>query len=198
MARTSPRDLDGLAKRMREITGIDFTVGWAYGRPRLYSDGESREVSPRLPSGQLLDWMHAYMKGWHDSNRSGDFPVTLIGDPEHPEKQRQAVRRLTGRDNPAGQLWYPGGVAIGRYKMGEAGTRYYVIPVESTRGWDYPTLVHMFPDNLRPDGLALVDARLGYEHSGQAGYRLFKVRVAGKWSRPLPLRTSLSAIPGIA
>ena len=29
----------------------------------------------------------------------GDFPITLIGDPEHPERQRQAVRRLT-RGNP--------------------------------------------------------------------------------------------------
>lgn len=100
-------------------------------------------------------------------------------------------------DNPAGQLWYPGGVAIGRYKMGEAGVRYYVIPVESTHGWDFPTLVHMFPDNLRPDGLALLEARLGYEHSGQQGYHLFKVRVNGKWSRPLRLRTSLTEIPGV-
>lgn len=100
-------------------------------------------------------------------------------------------------ENPAGQLWYPGGVAIGRYKMGEAGMRYYVIPVESTHGWDFPTLVHMFPDNLRPDGLALVEARLGYEHSGQQGYHLFKVRVGGKWSRPLRLRTSLTEIPGV-
>jgi hypothetical protein len=29
-----------------------------------------------------------------------DFPVTLIGDPEHAARQRETVRRLTGRDNP--------------------------------------------------------------------------------------------------
>jgi len=100
-------------------------------------------------------------------------------------------------ENPAGQLWYPGGVAVGRYKMGEAGVRYYVIPIESTHGWDFPTLAHMFPENLYPDGLALLEARLGYEHSGQQGYHLFKIRVGGKWSRPLRLRTSLTEIPGV-
>lgn len=124
----------------------------------------------------------------------------VYGDYSKRDAMREFLAAVNGREergNPAGQLWYPGGVAIGRYKMGEAGTRYYVIPVESTHGWDFPTLVHMFPDNLRPDGLALVEARLGYEHSGQQGYHLFKVRVGGKWSRPMRLRTSLTEIPGV-
>jgi len=126
---------------------------------------------------------------------SKHFPINV--DPTPAEKRAVFESLTRRRGNPAGQLWYPGGVAIGRFNMGEAGTRYYVIPVESTHGWDFPTLVHMFPDNLRPDGLALAEARLGYEHSGQQGYHLFKVRVNGKWSRPLRLRTSLTEIPGV-
>lgn len=122
-----------------------------------------------------------------------DVEVVEVWEPEGKGRRHGG----TTLHNPVGQLWYPGGVAIGRYKMGEAGIRYYVIPVESTIGWDFPTLVHMFPDNLRPDALALIEARLGYEHSGQHGYHLFKVRVGGKWSRPMRLRTSLTEIPGV-
>jgi hypothetical protein len=124
-----------------------------------------------------------------------DFPINL--DPT-PAEKRDVFERLTRRrGNPEGQLWYPGGVAIGQFAMGEAGKRYYVIPVESTVGWDFVTLRSMFPENLVPDRIALLEARLGYERSGQQGYRLFKVRVGGKWSRPLPLRTGLDSLPGI-
>ena len=28
-------------------TGLDLTVGWAYGRPREYANAQSVEVSPR-------------------------------------------------------------------------------------------------------------------------------------------------------
>lgn len=175
---------------------------YEYGGVTLNSGGY-RTVTTKQRMRQFLPLGWHMDRDWSLHGRSPDnesLDLTFYDGIGVPTREGFPPRQESGgklRENPAGQLWYPGGVAIGRYKMGEAGTRYYVIPVESTVGWDFPTLVHMFPDNLRPDGLALADARLGYEHSGQQGYRLFKVRVAGKWSRPLPLRTSLTAIPGV-
>lgn len=182
MARTSQRDLNNMAHHIENVTGLAVMIDWAYGAPRLVSGDGSREISPRLPSGQLMDWMRAFLSGYDAANR--------------PEAE--SWKHMRGiRGNPAGQLWYPGGVAIGSYKMGEVGTRYYVIPVETTVGWDFVTLRGMFPENLVPDRIGLFEARLGYEYSGQQGYRLFKIRVGGKWSRPLPLRTGLAEIPGL-
>ena len=45
-------------------TGLDLTVGWAYGRPRVYANQQSVEVSPRLPKPQLQEWLWAFEKGW--------------------------------------------------------------------------------------------------------------------------------------
>lgn len=63
MARTSKSDLNEMANFLSKNTGIDFEIGWAYGAPRLQADRGSRDVSPRLPSGQLMDWMHAFAAG---------------------------------------------------------------------------------------------------------------------------------------
>ena len=41
----------------------DFSVGYAYGKPRLYRNDNSREVSPRLPKDQLADWIGAFIYG---------------------------------------------------------------------------------------------------------------------------------------
>jgi len=71
VARTSSKDLDNVAKHLSALAGKPYTVGWAYGKPRLYTDGESTEVSPRLPSGQLLDWMYAFAKGFDTGYKAG-------------------------------------------------------------------------------------------------------------------------------
>ena len=63
MARTSKSDLDEQAEFLSRMTGIDFSIDWAYGAPRLSSDRGSRDVSPRMPSGQLMDWMNAFAAG---------------------------------------------------------------------------------------------------------------------------------------
>lgn len=69
MARTSQRDLTEMAARISSVTGVSVMIGWAYGHPRLESGDGSREISPRLPSGALMDWMRAYLQGWYDHDR---------------------------------------------------------------------------------------------------------------------------------
>jgi hypothetical protein len=54
----------------RILPGHDYEVTWAYGQPRLYRDGGSVEVSPRLATGALSDWMSAYIAGIHAAVRS--------------------------------------------------------------------------------------------------------------------------------
>lgn len=63
MTRTTKQDLHELARVISNATGEPYTVEWAYDRPRLYRQGGSVEVSPRLPPGQLSEWMQAYLKG---------------------------------------------------------------------------------------------------------------------------------------
>ena len=76
--RTTRADLDQLAviidhallcKPGVPCTKLDpdlrHTVEYAYGSPRLYRARGSVEVSPRLPAGQLADWMRAYIAGIH-------------------------------------------------------------------------------------------------------------------------------------
>lgn len=36
-----------------------LVIEWAYGRPRLYDKGGARELSPRLPNGE----MHTFLQG---------------------------------------------------------------------------------------------------------------------------------------
>ena len=69
MARTSQRDLSEMAAHIESITGIPVMIGWAYGAPRLESADGSREISPRLPSGQLMDWMRAFLAGYDAATR---------------------------------------------------------------------------------------------------------------------------------
>lgn len=57
------RDLERLLTVLNYRTEGGFSIGYAYGRPRLFRAGESVEVSPRLPRGQLADWMRAYIAG---------------------------------------------------------------------------------------------------------------------------------------
>lgn len=45
-------------------TGLDLSIEWAYGQPRVHRDGGSRDVSPRLPMGQMSDWIQAFWTGW--------------------------------------------------------------------------------------------------------------------------------------
>jgi hypothetical protein len=63
---TTRKELEHLAEMIdRRLSLPEGThdVEYAYGRPRLVSNGGSKDVSPRLPAGQLEDWMRAYLGG---------------------------------------------------------------------------------------------------------------------------------------
>lgn len=63
--RTTRRELEQLAKTINIALAQkdEYFVQWAYGQPRLMRAGGSVEVSPRLPSGQLAQWMRAFYAG---------------------------------------------------------------------------------------------------------------------------------------
>lgn len=66
MARTTIRELALLARSIDDALGLPegtHDLDIAYGSPRLVCNGGSHDVSPRLPAGQLLDWMRAYKAG---------------------------------------------------------------------------------------------------------------------------------------
>lgn len=61
--RTSKNELEGILETLNRRTQGDFSIGYAYGRPRLYRQHESVEVSPRLPRSQLYEWINAFLDG---------------------------------------------------------------------------------------------------------------------------------------
>jgi hypothetical protein len=74
MARITQKDLDQLVTVLRNATGNKtYRIEYAYGRPRLYWDRPGlttrngipwhEEVSPRLPKGELYQWISAYIDG---------------------------------------------------------------------------------------------------------------------------------------
>lgn len=66
MTRITRNQLDTRAiiiDRVLDLPVDTHTVEYAYGQPRLVRDGGSVDVSPRLPSGQLNDWMGAFIAG---------------------------------------------------------------------------------------------------------------------------------------
>lgn len=70
--------LDGLALEMNRLApapdGGKFFIGWAYGRPRVERQygrtTGAQDISPRLPSGQLADWIHGFLAGVRACNES--------------------------------------------------------------------------------------------------------------------------------
>lgn len=61
--RTTHQELRDLAAMASRATGEEYTVEWAYGRPRLYRAGGSIEVSPRLSTGDMAEWLYAFLAG---------------------------------------------------------------------------------------------------------------------------------------
>ena len=72
--RTTPKDLDNMAAKLSKLTGTDLRISWAYGKPRLIrmlANGGEDEISPRLQSGELLQWMFAFEEGFEFHKRGG-------------------------------------------------------------------------------------------------------------------------------
>ena len=63
--RVTKSDLDRFAYRLSELVRQDLTVEWLYGKPRLFTHGGSRAVSPRLTTSEMWLWMQAFEMGIH-------------------------------------------------------------------------------------------------------------------------------------
>lgn len=64
--RCTQSELYNLAMVASETIGEPMSIGYAYGSPRLESADGSRDISPRLPAGQLREWIWAYIQGVRD------------------------------------------------------------------------------------------------------------------------------------
>ncbi len=105
MSRTTRAQLDDMAAGIGEALGEpgSHDIDVAYGSPRLTRNGGSVEVSPRLPAGQLMDWMRAYRKGIYHGRRAlmteaaqgiyGDGPVVLPGFDAYGNRTDEPVRQ---------------------------------------------------------------------------------------------------------
>jgi hypothetical protein len=76
MTRTTRKELDLLASIITHALECEagtpctdtpsarvYTIEYAYGRPRLMRADGSVDVSPRLPTGELAQWMRAFIDG---------------------------------------------------------------------------------------------------------------------------------------
>ena len=52
-----------LNMRLGTTEDTAYSIGYAYGSPRLESHRESRDVSPRLPKRELQRWLVAFLDG---------------------------------------------------------------------------------------------------------------------------------------
>lgn len=88
MSRTTKAELEVLATVINNRLGLwsrtpdhglvaderAYFVQYAYGQPRLMRDGGAVDVSPRLPAGQLADWMRAFLDGIDAAERAHTVP----------------------------------------------------------------------------------------------------------------------------
>jgi hypothetical protein len=75
MQRTTRKDLDQLAAELNRLTEGGYHIGHAYGQPRLEQatpEGGCRDISPRLPSGELFRWIKAYLCGFYLGRTQGE------------------------------------------------------------------------------------------------------------------------------
>lgn len=69
--RTTKKDLLGVTETInhfaeRHRASWRIKTEWAYGRPRVYLYHEEKqlgELSPRLSTGPMLDWLYAFLRG---------------------------------------------------------------------------------------------------------------------------------------
>jgi hypothetical protein len=62
--RTTQGELEQIVGVINTMLGVeDYELDRSNGGTRLVRDGGAREVSPRLPAGELAQWMRAFIKG---------------------------------------------------------------------------------------------------------------------------------------
>ena len=64
---TRRESLQFIVDRLNDLTGQQYRINRAYGKGMLVmlTGGGERNISPRLPHGQLMSWMGAYLDGMY-------------------------------------------------------------------------------------------------------------------------------------
>lgn len=62
-SRISERDLERYCENLAEYTGIDLTIGGAYGRTYVHRDGGGRTLTQGTKR-ECYDWLSAFAEGW--------------------------------------------------------------------------------------------------------------------------------------
>lgn len=63
------KDVERQVARMQD-EGMDVSLDWQYGRPRVMNLAESRDISPRGTRREIREWLLAYAEGWRAGRRS--------------------------------------------------------------------------------------------------------------------------------
>ena len=71
MARVTKTQLRDMVSYLQR-DGVDIMISWAYGKPRCYTKDESRELSPRLPTGEMALWLDGYSKGYYAGHKNAN------------------------------------------------------------------------------------------------------------------------------
>ena len=59
---TTKKELRETVERLQRA-GFDIAIHWAYGQPRCTTSNEARDLSPRLPTGEMRLWLDGFETG---------------------------------------------------------------------------------------------------------------------------------------
>jgi hypothetical protein len=62
VTRVSQKDLRETVSRL-QASGLNISIEWAYGRPRIMSRDGASDISPRLSTGEMATWLDGYEAG---------------------------------------------------------------------------------------------------------------------------------------
>lgn len=100
MARTriTKADLESLVEIVKKATGDDgYYVEYAHGQPRLYREtdpdtGAAEEVSPRLPSRELSEWLEGFIEGALQPRANPHLPLDVVAmNPEDVPDEEELI-----------------------------------------------------------------------------------------------------------
>lgn len=78
MERVTDRQIERKVKLMQSV-GMDVGLDGQYGRFRVTNRSEDRDLSPRAPNRQILDWLFAYEEGyWAGQKAMGEGMIKQV------------------------------------------------------------------------------------------------------------------------
>ena len=70
--------------RLQE-SGFNISIQWAYGKPRCFSLDGSRELSPRLSTGEMAEWLNGVWNGIRLESEHARAELAKQWDIDDPE-----------------------------------------------------------------------------------------------------------------